>query len=350
MEFYKMSKHHVMLYGVLSISLFAQACSLIPSNETHSSKTTIKSYAGIVTQAQLTEVANTVTKAQIKQVLLSENSQNFTDERPNKATTELQSAVLLKELNCIDSIIPVQPILLHQCEALTPLTLHHPSVPKEITSPLNLLLRNKVIQGYNVKQKNTFTSRILQSPKILDNNLLYGHSSLTHAKQLIALLKVQNVNFTWQLTNKTSAFNIRPGWEDMSDVEKVEMIRYAQEYDLLLTFENHENKLRFMPIINQYAKLKGKTNEKNNQQLIIDAWWQPFYRSFIDEKNYKQVTRINLVTEEYIASTLALNNDHTEVLIQIKKLLNQHKTAFTISTEHIWVNPSFYRYLTGKYK
>ena len=339
-----MNKYCFILCSILWGSFNSHAAIHKTSTE-DSSNSFIQSYAEMVKQAQLSEVANTLTETQIQQVLLPDTVKRIALAFPKNTILELQSATLLKQLGCIDNSAIVKPTSLSSCIVLPPLTLLHSDISKEITSPLNLLLRNNVIQGYNVKPNNVQAD---------DNTLLYGHSSLIHAKQLVALLKIHNVNFTWQLLEKTSAFNIRDGWNDISDVEKSENIRYAQEYDLLLTFEDHQNKLKFMPLVSQYAKRNEQSSEQSSEQdkqtLIIDAWWQPFYRSFIDEENYKQVTRINMISETHTASTLTLNDGKEEVLTQIKSLLDEHSTRFTISTEYIWVNPAFYRYLNGKYQ
>jgi hypothetical protein len=340
MKYYNIKKYGFILVSSLCVTFFAN------------SSTPTQSYADIVTHAQLFEVANTLSEAQIKHILMPDNVQKIVASSPKNILAELQSAALLKQLDCIDKVVPIKSTSQSKCIALAPLTLMHTSISKKIISPLNLLLRNNVIQGYNVKrnnsdtQNNTAKSPTLIKPKQNDTTILYGHSSLIHAKQLIVLLKLHHVNFTWQLLEKTSAFNIRAGWNDISVLEMTEKIRYAQEYDLLLTFDNHQDKLHFMPIVNRYAK----RNSQSNHGLIIDAWWQPFYRSFVNENNYKQVTRINVVSGEYTASTLVLNHHKDEVFAKIKKRLSDHSTVFTLSIEHIWVNPAFYRYLTGEYQ
>lgn len=335
-----MNKYYFILCSVLWGTFNAHAASHKTSTE-DSSNSFIQSYAEMVNQAQLSEVASTLTEAQIQQVLLSDTVKQIVAAFPENPMIELQSATLLKQLDCIDVAEPLKSTSLSACIDLPPSTLLHSDIAKEITSPLNSLLRNNLIQGYNIKRNNI---------QAQNNTLLYGHSSLIHAKQLVALLKLHKVNFTWQLIEKTSAFNIRDGWNDTTEVEKAEKIRYAQEYDLLLTFEDHQNKLKFMPLVSQYAKRSEQSSEQDKQTLIIDAWWQPFYRSFIDEENYKQVTRINMISATHTASTLTLNDGKEEVLTQIKSLLDEHSTRFTISTEYIWVNPAFYRYLNGKYQ
>ncbi|XPF94340.1 hypothetical protein ACM9HF_20385 [Colwellia sp. RE-S-Sl-9] len=324
------------LYFLLSISCFNYADTL-PKQLLKSQSN--KSYVEVIAQAQLSEVAHTITPTQIKDILL-DSEQTLNINTLKTTIQERQSAALLKKLGCITKI-ELKPPQLIQCKALSPLANKHLVIPKEIINPLNLLLRNNIIQGYNIKQNKNHNNNSLQN-----NTLLYGHSSLAHAKQLIILLTLNQVKFTWELIPKTSAFNIRSGWNDITDNELQEKIRYAQEYDLKLAFENHQEKLKFMPLINQYAK-----RDNNNQQgLIIHAWWQPFYRSLVQEQNYKKVTRINLVFSHFTASTLALNTQQSDVINHIQKQLVNTPSIVKINTESIWVNPSFYRYLTGKYQ
>jgi hypothetical protein len=301
-----------------------------------------QTFTEIIKEADLTEVAKTISQKKIHSVLPLAMIKTW-------RIDDLQSIVLLAALDCIridsSSLKSIRsniaPEKITQCDFLQPLTLTYNKAPKVMTSLLNNLLLAGIIQGYNIKHTNGVSHF---EPSL--NVILYGHQTLVHAKQLVALLTLNNVAFSWELIPKTSAFKIREGWQDAKMSELFANIRYSQEFDLKFIFTNHHEKLKFMPLINQFAK----RDSKKQQGLIIDAWWQPFYRSFNEEKTYQKVKRISLKQGNFFASTLALNEQHHDVEKKIKRHLKNLVTPFELDSENIWVNPAFYRYLYGDYQ
>lgn len=311
---------------IVFISLFLMSCTLAD-----------KPYTQVVADAQLTEVANTIDIKNNKAAL-----EKITDKAHAQwSQEEKKSALLLTTLGCIDISTNnnKQTTSINDCEALIPLSIDYPTVPTSLTLLLNQLVSQKIVQGYNVKEENLVTSN-----ETGDNIILYGHSSLIHAKQLITLLTINNVDFTWQLIAKSSAFNIRDDWKDIQPDEKISKVRIAHEYDVRFTFADKAEQLRFMPLVNQYAK---KDND-DETGLIVNAWWQPFYRVFAPRESFIPVKRISLQADGFVASTLVLEPDLTNVLTLIKTSLS--KTNVTISSENVWVNPAFHRYLQGGYQ
>lgn len=297
----------------------------------------VQTYVDIIKTANLTEVANTIEQAQIDGVIPLHLRKNWSIEHS-------QSVVLLKALDClnIDDVLSVLANkLTSNCTWLEPLKIKHFDISEVIKSSLNGLLTEGIVEGYNIKHT-ALVSHFDASSDVL----LYGHQSLIHAKQLLTLLIVHNVKFSWAILPKTSAFKIRAGWQDMAASEISERIRYAQEFDLKITFINHHEKMKFMPLINQFAK----RDSQHQQGLIVEAWWQPFYRSFITERDYQHVKRISLEKGDFFASTLVLNENYAAVKKQIKMHLNSSSQAFVINSENVWVNPAFYRYLHGKHQ
>jgi hypothetical protein len=294
-----------------------------------------QSYTQLVANNQLTEVANTLS-------LKSDDSALETINNLQWSQNEKKSALLLNKLGCLtitDISQSNQSTDVENCPALKTLTINHPKTPASLTSVLNKLLKDGVFQGYNIKEKSLVTSK--ESGKHI---ILYGHSSLIHAKQLITLLTINNINFTWQLIPKNSSFNIREDWQDIKPEEEVSKIRTDEEYDVRFTFATQVDQDRFMPLINQYAK---KDNE-DETGLIIHPWWQPFYRTFNSQSAFVQVKRISLQADGFVGSTLILPADANTVLEQISNSLLQ--TNIIISSEDVWVNPAFYRYLQGDYQ
>ncbi len=294
-------------------------------------------YSQVVADAKLIEVSDTIVlkKGEALQKITTETEYNSEEEK---------SAILLSKLGCLPQKEVnqlQQSTALENCAALKPLTIDYPTVPTSLTSLLNQLLDENIVEGYNIKAQT-----MASSSESGDNVILYGHSSLVHAKQLISLLTINNVDFTWQLIAKSSAFNIRENWQDTKTEEKTSSIRTAQEYDLRFNFANQAEQNTFMPLINRFAK---KDNE-GQTGLIIDAWWQPFYRTFHPQDSFVAVKRISLQADGFIASTLVLIPNLNSVLNKINNTLSQTNMNVSLSSEDVWVNPAFYRYLHGDYK
>lgn len=308
--------------------------SFITISSTSYAKTT---YSELVKNVQLSEVAATITDQQIAQEF-SLSTQNILDKE------QAQAALLLTKLGCLDQTA-ISNIYandaLQQCEALNDLTLNHHKVPNSLKVLLNAMLTNGIFEGYNIKHHDDVTGSGT-APELV----LYGHQDLPHAKQLISLLTLNNITYNWRLLPKTSAFKIRDGWDDAKENEKKEKIRSSDEYDLQIIFPNQQEKLKFMPLINQFAK----RDSAEQQGLIVNAWWQPFYRTFKTEELYHQVKRISVNSSQYVGSTLVLNENYSSVIENISSYLASQPTNLTLSTEDVWVNPSFFRYLNGNFK
>jgi hypothetical protein len=308
--------------------------SLITISTSSYAKTT---YTELVKNVQLTEVAATITDQQIAQTFSLTTKQILGKE-------QVQAALLLTKLGCLDKT-HISDIYadetLQQCAMLDDLTLNHHKVPNSLRSALNTMLMNGVFEGYNIKKHDDVTSSST-APELI----LYGHDNLIHAKQLLSLLTLNNITYNWRLLPKTSAFKIRDGWGDAKSDEKKEKIRSSDEYDLQITFPNLQEKLKFMPLINQFAK----RNSSEQKGLIFSAWWQPFYRTFKTEEHYQQVKRISFNSSQYVGSTLVLNENYSLVIENISSYLATQPTNLSLSTEDVWVNPSFYRYLNGNFK
>jgi len=294
-------------------------------------------YSEFVKNVQLTEVAATITDQQISQTFALSTQKILNKENA-------QAALLFTKLGCLDKTnitdIYVDEAL-QQCTLLKNLTLTHHQVPNALKNVLNTMLVNGIFEGYNIKHNDDVTSSATASELIL-----YGHQDLLHAKQLLSLLTLNNITYNWRLLPKTSAFKIREGWDDAKGDEKKEKIRSSDEYDLQITFPDQQEKLKFMPLIDQFAK----RNSAKQQGLIVNAWWQPFYRTFKTEEHYQQVKRISFNSSQYVGSTLVLNENYSSVIENISSYLATQATDLTLATEDVWVNPSFYRYLNGNFK
>ncbi|WP_367987845.1 hypothetical protein AB2S62_00565 [Vibrio sp. NTOU-M3] len=211
---------------------------------------------------------------------------------------------------------------------------------KAVINTLNSFIDQDFTTGYNlvdVKQMSNF------NPKLM---IRYGHSDITHAIQLIYLMKSEGFNPKVQLTPKSSAFVYLPEWGEPSypvyTLESGRMVAVVKEYNLDFEFQTTEAKNDFMNLINQYAK-KDSADEKG---LIVKSWWQPFYRSYTPMENYKVLIENQVKIGQYQADLMSLPEKAESQAKKIQAAAN----SYDVKSRKVWVNPSFYRYMQGDYK
>ena len=119
-----------------------------------------------------------------------------------------------------------------------------------------------LMTGYNLRDKENahqFDER---------RTLRYGHDNITHALQLIALLKSEGLNAKVQFETKTSAYIYLKEWGEpvltpnfaVTPLDNGNYIAYAKEYDISFEFPTVEQKEAFQTIIFKYAK-KDRENQ-----------------------------------------------------------------------------------------
>lgn len=208
--------------------------------------------------------------------------------------------------------------------------------------PANELVKQGVITGYNVK-RNDLNARF--DP---DLAIVYGHSDITHAIQLIGLLRSEDINAKLLLEPKTSAFLYLAEWGEPSSspefqVEPLEdgnYIAYAKEYDLAFEFENEADMLRFDAIIKAYAK----KNEQDQPGLLLGSWWQPLYSARVAVEDYIAVkNNVAIGPDVYIQSFSLIENSE-----QIAQEFAAAYPDAEVTTWDLWVNEAFHNYLLGE--
>ncbi|OAS14707.1 S-layer homology domain-containing protein [Paenibacillus oryzisoli] len=205
-------------------------------------------------------------------------------------------------------------------------------------------LKKNLVTGYNLKDSR-FDANF--EPKL---SLTYGHSDITHAIQLISLLRSENVQAKVQLEPKTSAFIYLKEWGEptQSDdyqvvqIENGNFIAYSKEYDIEFEFDNAEQKNKFQQIIFQYAK----KNSEDQTGLIYSSWWQPLYYSLTDIKDYKVIANNKVSKGHYYAQSFSLSDKSDEVVTGLKKI----DASLNVDSYNFWVDEPFYNYLLGEYK
>lgn len=208
------------------------------------------------------------------------------------------------------------------------------------------LVKAKASTGFNIKKDE-------YSPKFLDElTLTYGHSSIDHSKQLLALLEKEGIVARVQVEPKESVFEYLLEWGDVPEptdiywVEKISddfYLAHSYEYDLSLEFENKKDKEDFDKIVKKYAK-KDSENSKE-KGLIVDSWWQPLYISHNNlDGNYKLIYDNVVKNKNFSIHPFSLPENKGKLVDKIKEIEPEYK----VDSKKIYCNDAFYRYLEGE--
>ncbi len=203
-------------------------------------------------------------------------------------------------------------------------------------------LEQGLITGYNLKDSR------YESNFVASLSLVYGHSDLKHALQLIGLLRSEGIEAKVQFEPKTSAFVYLKEWGDpgVSDQYEVRQIangnyiEYAKEYDLAFEFNTAADKQAFNAIIHKYAK-KDKDGQSG---LLAGSWWQPLYYSLTELKDYSVITNNKIQTGRYYAQSFSLKEQSAAVIAGFKQV----DPSVTVQHYDFWADAPFFRYLNGE--
>lgn len=203
-------------------------------------------------------------------------------------------------------------------------------------------LEQGLVTGYNLKDSR-------YDPNFVESlSLVYGHSDLKHALQLIGLLRSEGIDAKVQFEPKTSAFVYLKEWGDpgVSDLYVVRQIangnyiEYAKEYDISFEFNNAADKQCFNGIVQAYAK----KNRDNQPGLIAGSWWQPLYYSLTSLPDYKIITNNKIAIDHYYAQSFSLKEQSQAVTNGFKQV----DPSVTVENYDFWVDVPFYNYLNGE--
>lgn len=211
----------------------------------------------------------------------------------------------------------------------------------ELQAPANDLIKEGVITGYNIKRT---SNESISDP---DNTIVYGHSNIAHAIQLIGLLRSEDMEAQVLLEPKTSAFLYLADWGEPTEspefqVEPLEdgnYIAYAKEYDLIFEFDDAADKERFDTLIKQYAK----KNEADQAGLLISSWWQPLYTSEESVEDYVPVKNNVISGNEFFVQSFSLPENSAEIM---ERFIEAYPDA-NVEASDLWVNQAFHNYLLG---
>lgn len=203
---------------------------------------------------------------------------------------------------------------------------------------LHQLLSKGVITGYDLRKVHINAGF---DPEL---TLTYSHSSVLHLKQLSALLSSENIEGLLYAAPKVSAFLFRDDWGEppanVSTLEDGTRVVNGREWVVFFEFKDVKAKHQFHEVVTRYAK----KDEDDEQGLIAEAWWQPFYYS---ETMVDEFEHINLIL---------LRSDKTEATLTVlpEKVAAVRSALIAadwdMSIDDVWVNKPFYRFLHGDFK
>ena len=224
---------------------------------------------------------------------------------------------------------------------------------EELTQLGTQIVLSGATTGYNLKYSG------YDANFLADYTLKYGHSDYTHAVQLIGLLRSEGIDGYVQIEPKVSVYEYMIEWGEPGDptptyaVIQVTDDRYlcfAVEYDMLIEFDNLEDKERFHSIIETYAKKYDDSFDADGnltEKLLAGAWWQPLYSSTTEMKNAEFGLLVdNIVYDENGAYSIHSFSTPQQVSA-VQTVVRQKAPNLKVSAQKIYVNPAFIRYITG---
>ncbi|WP_010269080.1 S-layer homology domain-containing protein [Paenibacillus senegalensis] len=214
----------------------------------------------------------------------------------------------------------------------------------ELTPVVDSALQQDLVTGYNMKDIR-FTPKF--DPEL---SITYGHSDITHALQLIGLIKSEEIDAKVQLEPKTSAFIYLSEWGTPTETPDYQVkqiangnyIAYSKEYDLSFEFESGDEKARFDEWISTYAK----KDSEDTTGLLLGSWWQPLYYSYTELEGFPVISNQYIQSGNYLAQSFSLLEDSESVIAAFKEVAPD----LEVNSYTFWVDQPFYNYLRGESK
>ena len=208
--------------------------------------------------------------------------------------------------------------------------------------------------GYGLKYAG-YDARFLE-----DYTIRYSHSERLHALQLAALLDSEGIDAWVQIEPKVSVYEYMPDWGDpgaptptyaVVQVADDRYLCYAMEYDMVLEFDDAEDKEAFHDVIETYAKKYDDSYDAEGnltEKLIAGSWWQPLYSSATEMENEE----FALLYDNVVYDADGLFSIHPFSLAEdtqaIADVAAEVAPELTPSPVAVYVNPAFLRYITGE--
>ncbi|MEM7099750.1 MAG: hypothetical protein AAF541_15895 [Pseudomonadota bacterium] len=206
---------------------------------------------------------------------------------------------------------------------------------------LNLLgqaLADGAITGYDLRVSGVYDR--LED----ERTLIYSHNSKLHLQALVNLLADNDVSAQVYLLPKVSAFLHRPQWggdpDALQTLPNGLKVVNGREAAVLFAFADAEDKKMFHNMVQRYAK----RNHEDQTDLLIHAWWQPFYYSAVPFADFSAIDLVVIRSSNFEA-TLTVLPDKTDSVVDAV-----NSDDFELSVDRVWVNRGFFRFLMGDFK
>lgn len=323
------------MYGPLPAEVSAPAVEVVTAK-------TAFSYASVVADLGLSELADTFTETKVRSLVGDVTSDSAFALlvgigllEPSDYDTEL----LAYDAEALVDRVRADPIFLKSLSIGAPVS----ADDSDYTVLQGLLfeaLAEDITTGYNVTVSANWPN---YAPERM---LIYGHNDLQHLRQLLFLLRTEGMGPKFRFLPKRSAFKIREEW-GVADADTPKLpdgtpVALITEYELFLEFEEAEDVLVFQDLVTRYAKRDSETETG----LIYKSWWQPFYRSLVPTGEMVETREIWVSVGGLKANILSIPSEAPGKLVKLREL----SSVWSIEEIPLWVNPSFYRYLLGDYK
>lgn len=193
-----------------------------------------------------------------------------------------------------------------------------------------------------------------------ENTLRYGHDSITHLIQLAALMKTGGFDAYVQVEPKVSVYEYMLDWGEpgaptptyaVSEVEEGRYFAFATEFDVAFEFDTAAQKEGFHNLIESFAKKYDSVFDADGnyvKPLIASSWWQPLYFSRTEMENEEFMPLVdNVITSDdsfYSVHSFSLP-ENTDAIIEAAEQIDPE---LSVEPAAIYVNPAFYRYITGE--
>lgn len=220
---------------------------------------------------------------------------------------------------------------------------------QELTEIGAQLVKDKTITGFNLKDRN-YDARFLS-----DRTLTYSHDNIAHARQLIALLRSENIDAKVALEPKVSSYEYLLDWGPVPDPTPTYEVRklsdnlyvvFSIEYDLQLEFDNDAQMKAFNGVVLTYAKKTSSNSDAKG--MIKGSWWQPCYNTTnttMDPAYYTKIVDMNITDGQYTLKSFVTEDNAAKVQQAATKLIKSD--SIRINPVERSVNNAFYNYLTG---
>ena len=223
--------------------------------------------------------------------------------------------------------------------------------PEDIVDTGIDILLDEAATGYSMKYRG-YNANFLE-----ENTLRYGHDSMANLLQLTALLKAEGSDAYVQVEPKTSVYEYLMDWGEphqslnylVKEMTEGRYYAFAVEFELVLEFDTQEEKEAFHGLIETYAKKYSDFVDEDGvptKPLLASSWWQPLYFSYTEMANEEFVALTDNVVStkegDFVIHTFTLPENANLIAASVAN----HYPDLVVSTQTVYVNPAFYRYVT----